>query len=522
MEAVLEAERYLIKLLPVKDSSVYTTDTTMLDAAKKSAYLLPVYPGEDLIGSDLRNTQLGRWSLPLAPKHEPQLEEKPEALKFSKFAKRPRNLVDHTVAAIRGQNEQKTETRDAIGYWRDAPTSRLYAEIGQIVYPLEQTQADKDIVLAQSHCPRSGFLSKFPGLPNVLTSLDTYGNTRMLPPTLVYDFIPAPQQKRFKEHHTIPRLRIEMHTNWKHGTLARLHKLELRLQSHIHDVHLMDEAADVRFYHSKSLQLRTHTESHKAFWDQDKNVRKWTEAVTANISSGGRLYAPSLSISIPKWTVPGCDSTGKSSRIVDYLFAGVQFRQTILGHYKGMPIQYSTVQSGKFGFTGGQLLAFHDAYQRTSGKLLMDEISLRQFSETCFSLVSRMTAGATHVFPVSKKLKPRHEDSERRLRRAAMQNGALADTDSDGMATADALDEKSSHNEQTSIELPDETGFDLEEGHSLSPTPHNENNTDAISPVYNRTSFEFESPFSEHSSTSKSRKSDSRREEDRQPLKDMA
>ena len=144
------------------------------------------------------------------------------------------------------------------------------------------------------------------------------------------------------------------------------------------------------------------------------------DVVTKNIESGERLTAPDLQIDIPKWTIPGSPATAKGTRSVKYLFSGIQIRQAVSGSYDGAPMSYSTVQSNKLGAKGGALHMYHNDVSSKEG-----DAGLEAFVQKCFHMVDSITEAAARSQPLSKQMRPRHEDSGRKMRRQE-QRGAAA------------------------------------------------------------------------------------------------
>jgi hypothetical protein len=194
------------------------------------------------------------------------------------------------------------------------------------------------------------------------------------------------------------------------GAKATFHKLTLSFQQRIHDVLLPDKAVDVRFSRRASLNFNT-----KEFDNED--VQAWVDAVIGNIQSGGRLTAPPLRIKIPKWTIPGFSSEEKGMRTVTYHFSGIQFRQPVVGNLFGEDISYNTIQSGKLGAKGGALTAHYNGH---GDKELRDESAVKAFVERCFDMVDLITDASKQTLPVSRVIRPRDLNSERKTRRMGM------------------------------------------------------------------------------------------------------
>ena len=421
-----EAKRTLIRLLPFKESATRTIDTQRLDAAKKESYLLPIFHEPKSLDYSHRNLSLGRWALPVsrsADTSQPEGQESHEGIEFkSEPEQSTHGLVNRVVSFMRPPvdgsftGSESTPRNRQTGYWALEPEYKASADFGQALFPLEYSDPNK-VVKAASNSLRAPFQPAIPGLGSLLASSEFQNLSRTETPALLYDFIPSPDQKAFDTETglteigpTFPKLHIQVRTG-RDGNRPTIHKLSLGFQERVHDVLLPDQAADIRFY--RYGRLRFSSKSH-----HDAAVEEWTEAVRQNIESGGRLSAPSLTLDIPKWTIPGFPSDATGMLPIKYLFSGIQFRQSVTGRLLDTQISYSTVQSGKLGARGGVLSAY-------SPKLKTDEYEaqVREFANKCVMLVDYITQAGAQTQPPRQTRLPRNDHSARKQRRAALVDG---------------------------------------------------------------------------------------------------
>ncbi|KAH7382225.1 mitochondrial inner-membrane-bound regulator-domain-containing protein [Pyrenochaeta sp. MPI-SDFR-AT-0127] len=433
--AVEEAARTLVKLLPLKDSSTRTVDSQNLDATKGSSYLLPIYQEEQSLDLTFRDHNVGRWTLPIvktaeSSRNEDQEQHEQPAKESIWTAHALHDHANRAVASIKRLADEVPKPRE-VGNWIPDPEYKLSAEFGQLLFPLDHASVNEAVEATACQSSQSPFLPSFPGLSSLLTSPDFSATTRMQSPSLVYDFVAAPKQANLETGLTFPTLHIQMRTG-RNGTKATLHKLSLGFQQHVHDVLLPEKAADIRFFRYGRLRFR---KSH-----QDRSVQEWTDTVVDNIESGGRLSAPSLRIEVPKWTISGYAPDAKGMCAVTYLFSGIQFRQSVTGQFLGTDVAYSTAQSGKLGAKGGFLNLFYAAGDLHRDFLLHDETSLNAFAVKCFAMVDKVTEASAQTLPVSKVLSPRNENSGRKLKRSGQGTAAFTPADSSIATKEDRLD----------------------------------------------------------------------------------
>lgn len=291
------------------------------------------------------------------------------------------------------------------------PDYNISATFGQALFPLELPDPNK-VDEAASDFTLSPFQPTTPGLGSLLASSEFEHISRSETPALLYDFLPDPDQKLLESAvgPDFPRLYIQVRTG-RDGNRPTIHKLSLGFEERVHDVLLPDQATDIRFH--RYGRLRFTVKSH-----HDKNVQSWIEVVQQNIESGGRLFAPSLTIDIPKWTIPGFASDTVGQVSVKYHLAGIQFRQTAAGRFLDTQVSYSTLQSGKLGAKGDTLSAYPDKLSTKDY-----ETQIRDFAIKCVDMVDYISQAGAQTQPPRQAVLPRNESSARKQRRAALQGG---------------------------------------------------------------------------------------------------
>jgi hypothetical protein len=426
--SIEEAKRTLIRFLPFKEPVTRTFDTQKLGTADSAVFLSPVLPEDTSLEYKYRSRDLGRLSMPIVRLTVPESVD----FQAKKPAKAPKTalhgLVNRTMATLLRTASDVALPTHELSHWVPEPRYKLSAEFGQVLFPLENADPNQVVKAALAQPSQSPFLPTISGLNSLFTSPNLSATTRLQTPSLHYEFRPdlshAPGQ-------LFPSLSIQMRTG-RSGARATLHKLTLSFQQRIHDVLLPDKASDVRFYRRASLHFNVKDHN-------DEDVQTWADAVIENIESGGRLTAPPLRIKIPKWTIPGFSSEEKGMCNVTYYFSGIQFRQSVAGNLFGEDISYSTVQSGKLGAKGGALTAHYTGHGDTE---LRDESTVKAFIERCFSMVDLITDASTQTLPVSRQLRPRYENSERKTKRMDTSASEIQAADEENVEPANDLLER--------------------------------------------------------------------------------
>jgi hypothetical protein len=370
--------------------------------------------------------------LPVSREANPTIPAEEET-EVESIANRVAALLKPHVNDLSARTET-TPRRGQAGYWTLEPEYKLSADFGQSLFSLRLSDRTK-VVHAITDASVSPFRPAIPGLGSLLASSDFEHTTYSETSSLLYDFLPAPDQKHIGPH--FPRLFVQVRPG-RDGSRPTIHKLSLGFHERIHDVLLPDQSADIRFH--RYGRLRFSIRSH-----HDKKVEAWSEAVRQNIESGERLSAPSLTIDIPKWTIPSFppDATGMVQ--VKYLFQGIQFRQSVSGRMLDTQVSYSTVQSGKLGAQSGALTAYPD---KLKGNDI--EMQMREFATKCIQMVDYITqAGAQTQLPKHIAV-PRKAHSARKQRRAAQDMSSTLES----MAGSQDLDR---HENQASNEYDPET-----------------------------------------------------------------
>jgi hypothetical protein len=468
--SITEAKQYLLRLLPTRDHVERTCDTEKIDAAIGDCFLVPAVHEPTSLDYSYRDVALGRWWLPT-----PRLRKAPagsDAYETSKSeategnAGGPKELKHihdsqvHQVVSNMQRQPKRLTTPEKVGFWACGTEHSVSAEFGQALFPLANPDPTNIAVTLDTPGRKLPFQSTFPNMVNFLVTSDIKLG-KDIESNLQYDFVPAPKQKGFKTGRRFPNLRIRIRT-LRDGRQCQLAGISLGFpwQDHVHTVLLPDQAIDVRFRRSESLGFDV--DGH-----DDASVNEWLEAVRANIVSGERLTAPSLCLQIPRWAVPYNKmdepellDSGKSLT-VDYIFTGVRFHQTVVGTSGETGFSYSAIQSDSMGATGSGLRAYPP--QSSSGGSSEDKDDMKAFVRKCIETADKMTQASASHRPVPKvstpteERKPRNMQSDRKIRRAALQqnmeeegqDGVVAASD-EGSVEADSAVEQEREPELTS------------------------------------------------------------------------
>lgn len=330
----------LISLLPFKSTGLHTIDARKVHTNKSTVQLLPVFVDESSLGQKYRNAALGRWLLPVTSNHSHK-QQVPPVVKNedAQNGTDTNKLVDQTLEALKSANDpvqSRLSTAIALeghGQWMPEPEYTLRAQYGQALFPLEPS-SNKQSRRNSASESEVVFTTGVPGLSTLL-NLDNFEITASNQmPNLVYDFIPSPEQQDFNAGEEFPKLRIQVRTK-PSGGRASLHRIQLHFHKHVHDVVLPNRASDIRFAIGGRLIWQIPKGS------RNNQVQRWFSAVCKNIESGARLTAPSLTMDIPGWTLPGGNFSADGMRSVKYLFSGVRLRQSVSGTYENAGMSYS-------------------------------------------------------------------------------------------------------------------------------------------------------------------------------------
>jgi hypothetical protein len=359
--------------------------------------------------------------------------------------------VDSIVKSLRQPADQDLHPMAELKNNKSAlwfpPEYKLSAELGQALFPLDDRSISSKLKAEMnpkfsevaSHQPL--FTPNVSGSTRFLGSAHLTGTTsspyfeavsRTEKPLLQYDFVAAPGQVDVAAGKPLPTLHIQMRSS-RTGNEASLHKLTIRFQEHFHTVLLPDRAADLQFVRDGRLRLR---QSH----EKNNNIHDWVTTVRANITSGGRLSAPSLTIDVPKWTFAAKAADAKGMQKITYLFSGVRFRQVISGLWQGRHASFTTTQSSKMDAQGSALSMYYPERSTSVGALLANDENLTSFVKQSLAFVDQLTEAATQIQPISKMLRARNTEGGRRQRRleeqvaAAMEKDHAAETEKDDAA----------------------------------------------------------------------------------------
>jgi hypothetical protein len=326
-EVNLEAERCLIKLLPLQSPVLRTVDTTARDALEKSDHFMPVVVEKEHVEYKARNSEFGRWSLPMG-----KTTAVPPT--SDSVAARVKTAQEHVLKIGITPPVKYQRSNVKLRKWTHEPEVRIKAQYGHALFPLEGSTSEK-----------ATFVPALPGLSSIFNE-EAFKMSFVTRPTLCYEFIAEPGPQNYTSDllpYKFPRLSAHFRYIQDQQGLS---KVVLNFGAGTHQVLLPEEAVDIQFSASRSIQMTN------ARINPDSRVLR--DHVLQNLQSGGRLTAPNIELDIPKWTVEGMEFDTKEDVVTTrFQFIGVTFTQSVWGEHHGTPVTYSTKQSGKLGATNG-------------------------------------------------------------------------------------------------------------------------------------------------------------------------
>jgi hypothetical protein len=325
--------------------------------------------------------------------------------------------------------------------WQVEPRHRLAASFKHALFPMGDNSSPASTPASKASTALSS--SAVPGLAKIFADPALEGSRTFSNALLEYRFVPSPyMQNRLHGDQAYPRLSVTFRLRDE----PLLHSVRLTYdESHL-DVLLPDQATDLSFKQSRKLKLL------QAF--RYPNVEEFSEAVCANIKSGGRLTAPSsLTLEVPRFAIPGYEPTDYGTRHITYLFAGIHHGQYYNQSFEGHNLVYSISQEGKLGRNGGRLHFFY------SGEAGDESKSLEGFIDSTFGLVDRITKAAGNPHTLVNLSRSSEVQAARKLRREAMMDAR----DVDAAATA----ESGTSNADTDQKINPEAGTEFSGRHQF-------------------------------------------------------
>ncbi|KAJ4360937.1 uncharacterized protein N0V89_001506 [Didymosphaeria variabile] len=392
-ETIADAERSLIKLLPLKNLQNISVDTTGRDVLEGSDHFLPVVVEKEAVAYKDRRTKVGRWSLPV--------NQANASLHASdSITERVKTAQELVVTKLMTPPTQYQRTGNAsrdIKYrkWTYHPEARLTAVFGHALFPLDDPTTGK---------PR--FFPALPGLSSIFSD-EAFRMGFVMRPSLCYEFIAEPGPKNYTSDlspYKFPRLSAYFRPD-NEGQHA-LSKVVLNFAATKHRVLLPEQAVDIQFQTSQSIQMQN------VRLDQD--ARLLQNQVLPKLQGGGRLSAPDISVDIPKWTVEGMEFDGKEDFVkTKFIFTGITFSQSIWGQHQGQTTKYVTRQGGKLGAKTG---IFSTVYGMNglAKKLAHSDPpnAMRDFVANAFKMAGTITQAAAAsqagMKKLERKVKPQH------------------------------------------------------------------------------------------------------------------
>lgn len=409
-----EAMRCLIKVLPLKSPSLSTVDTTARNAIESPDHFRPVVVEKESVEYKARNTEFGRWSLPIKQNASMHAAS-------ASITRRVKTAQEQVLKMFLTSPNQPTNNKNPKRdpkwnmKWNNKTEVRLEALYGHALFPLEKPSLEV-----------ASFVPALPGLSSLFAdeAFKTSFSTR---PLLCYEFIAQPGPKNYTSDllpYKFPK--VKAYFRYIDGQQG-LSKLVLSFAAGNHEVLLPEEAVDIRFQTSQSIQMNN---SRLA-----RDTRDLREHVVANLQSGGRITAPDILLEIPKWTVGGMEFNGKDDLIkTKFQFVGVTFTQSVWGEHHGSPATYSTKQSGKLGAKYAQFSMVYGV-NRLAKPIAIDDPpnAIREFVANAFMTAGLITKAAAASQTGMEKTEEKPKQRQTSGHRAQQAGGAISHSATDAV-----------------------------------------------------------------------------------------
>ncbi|CAI6333173.1 unnamed protein product [Periconia digitata] len=388
-KATSEAERSVLKMLPIEAPVAQSSDTTRRDAAGDRCFLTPAYIEDSAMGFRWRGRNLGRWTVP-QERHEPRNRTSPNDESYQGVDEVKTHLLSLMDRVLPSSNESSFHKFPG-GF--SAPEVQMEAQFGHVLFSGDGSQ-----IKTQPGYGPPPFHKTVPGLLKLLKDIDLVSTTRVVYPRLTYSFVAEPDQPGFKKGQLFPTLQITFRIIRPIGGYFRLRKVQLSYNSTVHDILLPEQAVDIRYHLQTAVQIKMQTLK----FSEDPLVLKlkaFAEGILEPLQHGMDATPPNQTLEIPVWAIPGHESQ-KDTETVKYMFSGVKFAQTISAKYSSTYVGITTENSGKLGSKGTQMTAYYDDKTVEAQQNLVpitNDSQMTDFIQQTFTLASRITDAARNT-----------------------------------------------------------------------------------------------------------------------------
>jgi hypothetical protein len=319
-----------------------------------------------------RLRQWTRWTTPIAKKVEEQNEpaESTRSLETPTEDKAPSH---ETKPVIQKQQEPtEVETDDSqhkpkgYAYWQDNYHTESSALLGSIIHShLDPAKPFAKALqsMGETSDVRRAFSTAVPNLSTILGSKPTRAIRRKPLESLIMRFQPNPFfiPKESTTPIGIAALSAFPPIEMRFATNQETKELELKdIQAVVSlensDIMLPDSAVDLRFQQRSLSRFRV---LHNRY---PPGISEFLHNSTLNLSQGKLETPPKLTIPIARHLCqePGLDLLGKKEaegdlHDVEYLFAGLEIRKTMVLEFEGWRLLYTSIEAGKAGGRRGEL-----------------------------------------------------------------------------------------------------------------------------------------------------------------------
>ncbi|KZF22173.1 hypothetical protein L228DRAFT_261382 [Xylona heveae TC161] len=254
-----------------------------------------------------------------------------------------------------GQNATQQENSFSIARWESQITRETFALIGKIIHETprlidpQPCPAEKISETGSARRPLSG---SFLATQNLLQELNV--GIPLTAEFIKIRLIPSPWSERGGNlFQNIPSIEIVLSIPVT-TEQPQVQSIRAIIGERVSDLLLPQRPGDARFITRSYVEL--------ANPGTDKQFQRFLNESSLNIRGKERLRTPSaLTVSLPNWLIQDTNSEKRSEPAstqqteVDYLFGGLDYRESIHFPFEGWNASYTSIEAGKFGGRRGEL-----------------------------------------------------------------------------------------------------------------------------------------------------------------------
>lgn len=300
-----------------------------------------------------------------------------------------RRVVDfmrdfRTPPSLPPLRKKASKLYNAIGMWEEVYSYPTSIVVGYVLHEVLESHKASIMPIKNATIDDSIFLPAAPRLSNLLRSWNIMDGE--LQDSLVMRFIPSPWTTAGpKPLQELPPVEIDLSVN--PDTSPELRDVKAIVDSAALNIMLPDRTVDLQFRQRGISQLSP------SLLPRYPQITEFIRSSQLDPSKGRVKTPTGLILPVAHMHTDGRHNSSSPNHMeIEYLFAGLEFRSTLVFESEGLVLSYTSIECGKADGRRGEFSLHKDTFERGIGE--GNGLQILNFIKSAYRLVETLSGGA--------------------------------------------------------------------------------------------------------------------------------